>query len=152
MSPPIPVIAIVAVKAKMLSMFRWQSLPLGLPTPFQALRLFHLSWAQEEPIPIPIFHTPGDWYEMDPLALVSPSGVAHPWVSLAQEEWIFAWSSQVQVNQSLNPHSAKAVPLGLAWLLAVLRLWWATAWDLVLFREPARLSHRPEPIMLTGTR
>ena len=129
MPSPIPVIAIVDMTAKMLSMFRWQSLQLGLPTPFQALRLLQLSWAQVELIPL--LPTPMDRYEMDSPALVSPSEVGHLWVSLVQEEWISPRSSQVQVQQSLKQHSAKAVPLGLAWLLAFLRLWWATAWDLI---------------------
>ena len=40
--------------------------------------------------------------------------------------------SQAIPQTPLHLHSATVAPLGLAWLLAVLRLWWDTAWDLVL--------------------
>ena len=113
MPSPIPVIAMVDMTAKMLSMFRWQSLQLGLPTPFQALRLLQLSWSQVELIPIPIFPTPVDRYEMESLALASPSEVDPLWV-FPDQEWISPRISQVHVQQSLQRHSLKAVPLGLA--------------------------------------
>ena len=52
-------------------------------------------------------------------------------VPLAQEELLHPWNFLACASQSFKLYSAKA-PLGLAWLLAVLKLWWATAWDLVL--------------------
>ena len=51
-------------------------------------------------------------------------------VSFTQEELLHPRNFRAYANQSFNLHSATA--LGLAWLLAVLKLWWATAWDLVL--------------------
>ena len=47
-----------------------------------------------------------------------------------KEELPPPWNFRAYANQSFTLHSATA--LGLAWLLAVLKLWWATAWDLVL--------------------
>ena len=52
-------------------------------------------------------------------------------VPFTQEELCPLWNFLAYANQSFKLYSAKA-PFGLAWLLAVLKLWWATAWDLVL--------------------
>ena len=51
-------------------------------------------------------------------------------VSSTKEDLPPPWNFRTYANQSFTLHSATA--LGLAWLLAVLKLWWATAWDLVL--------------------
>ena len=52
-------------------------------------------------------------------------------VPFTQEELCPLWNFLAYDNQRFKLYSATA-PLGLAWLLAVLKLWWATAWDLVL--------------------
>ena len=51
-------------------------------------------------------------------------------VPFTQEELLPPWIFLAYANQSFKLYSATAV--GLAWLLAVMKLWWATAWDLVL--------------------
>ena len=88
--------------------------------------------------------------ELEPLASLTPTflhwtlssstNCTPMLVPLAQEELLHPWNSLAYANQSFKLHSATA-PLGLACLLAVLKLWWATAWDLVLVGKlwPGRL-------------
>ena len=119
------------------SIFQWSSLQLGLPTPFQALYhlfLFVDTEAQG--------HSPDAFVGCqgpEPLVGLTPTlqwtllsrDTDSPTLVPLQEELLHPWNFLAHASQSFKLHSATA-PLGLAWLLAVLRLWWATAWDLVL--------------------
>ena len=120
--------------AKMLpSICQWRSLQLGLPTPLTALYQLFLSVEIDyvslgcQPSSLPwLTPTPLHW---TPLRGTDASPTLVP---LTQEELLHPWIFLACANQRFKLHSATAGPLGLAWLLAVLRLWWATAWDLVL--------------------
>ena len=119
----------------------WQSLQLGLPTPFQALSQLFLSVdIQAQGLHSPNYTSAG-CQELEPLASLTPTFLHRTLpsgtngnpslVPLVQEELLHPWNFLAYASQSFKLHSATA-PLGLAWLLAVLKLWWATAWDLVL--------------------
>ena len=119
----------------------WPSLHLGLPTPFQALYQLFFSVDTE----VQVLHSPDYAFTgcqvLEPLVYLPPTlhgtlssrgtDGSPPLAPLAQKELLHPWNSLVFASQSYKLHSATA-PLGLAWLLAVLKLWWATAWDLIL--------------------
>ena len=118
------------------SIFQWSSLQLGLPTPFQALYQLFLSVDTEAQGPDCASvgcQGPESLSSLTPTLhwTLSRGTDSHTWVPLVQEEILHPWNFLAYASQSFKLHSATA-PLGLAWLLAVLKLWWATAWDLVL--------------------
>ena len=123
-------------------------------------RLFHLSWVLLQPLfpllqtnreqrnhynPTPSvcsFSNPRMTAMISRLCWQSPQlGLHTPLQALyqlflslvlyTQKELCPLWNFLAYANQSFKLYSATA-PLGLAWLLAVLKLWWSTAWDLVL--------------------
>ena len=128
----------------------WRSLQLGLPTPLQALsQLFPFVDIEELRIPHPYNHVGSRETE----SLTSLLNLTLPWtpsssgtdtcpllIPLVREEPLSTWNFHADVSHSFKLHRAKAF-LGLAWLLAVLKLRWATAWDLVLVGKlwPGRL-------------
>ena len=124
------------------SICQWRSLQLGLPTPFRALyQLFFSVDIEAQRLHSLDFVSVGcqgltSLPSLTPTTLhwtlLSRGTDASPTlVPLVQEDLLHPWNFLAYANQIFKLHSA-AAPLGLAWLLAVLKLWWATAWDLVL--------------------